>query len=221
MCGRFVISAPVPIIAELFNLGGMPDLAPRYNVAPTQTIPAVRARENKERELVVLRWGLIPPWSKDMKLAASMINARADSVADKPAYRSAFKRRRCLLPADGFYEWKSADGKKQPYLFRLADNRPFAFAGLWECWHGPEGDVESCALITTDANEAVRPFHDRMPVILDRSAHDAWLDPNLNDKQTLQELLQRIDRSVMTAKAVSLHVNNARNDDPGCLEAAG
>src|SRR6516162_7965543 len=125
MCGRFVITAPVPIIAELFDLGGMPELAPRYNVAPTQTIPAVRAIDDKGRELVLLRWGLIPSWAKDKKLAASLINARSDSVAEKPAFRSAFKRRRCLIPADGFYEWKTADGKKQPYLFRLIDNRPF------------------------------------------------------------------------------------------------
>jgi putative SOS response-associated peptidase YedK len=221
MCGRFVITAPVPIIAELFDLGGMPELAPRYNVAPTQTIPAVRAIDDKGRELVLLRWGLIPSWAKDKKLAASLINARSDSVAEKPAFRSAFKRRRCLIPADGFYEWKTADGKKQPYLFRLIDNRPFAFAGLWERWHGPEGDVESCTLITTDANEVVRPVHNRMPVILDRNAYGNWLDPNVNDKQTLQALLQPFDPSVMIAQAVSLHVNNARNDDPGCLLPAG
>src|ERR1700676_4923775 len=173
MCGRFFILASPGELADLFQLAGVPDLAPRYNIAPTQPVAVVRAAD-QARELVRLRWGLIPSWSKDAKMA--QINARSEPAAGKPMFRTAFRKRRCLIPASGFYEWKATGGKKkQPFCIRLADDKPFAFAGLWDRWEGPDGPVESCCILTTDANELVRPIHDRMPVILDPRYFDQWL----------------------------------------------
>jgi putative SOS response-associated peptidase YedK len=163
MCGRFSLFTPAPDLAGLFDLAGFPELAPRYNIAPTQPVATVRAGA-AGRELVRLRWGLVAPWVKDAKVAP--INARAETAADKPMFRAALRKRRCLIPASGFYEWAVLAGekRKQPYCFRPRDEgRPFAFAGLWECWHGPDGPLESCAILTTAANELVRPVHDRHP----------------------------------------------------------
>jgi len=177
MCGRFVRHTPVQLLATLFDcLPPAQDIPASGNVAPTQTVAAVRAGRHG-RELVGLRWGLIPSWAGDAKSAFKLINARAETVAEKPAFRGAFKARRCLIPADGFYEWQTLGKVKQPYLFRLRSGQPFAFAGLWERWQPPAAPaVESCTLITTAANDVVRPYHDRMPVMLAPADWSAWLD---------------------------------------------
>ncbi len=218
MCGRFFFLSSGPPIADLFQLAGVPDLAPRYNIAPTQPVAVVRVAEGA-RELVQLRWGLIPPWAKDAKVAP--INARSDTVADKPTFRHAFRKRRCLVPADGFYEWKATGGKhKQPYCFRLTDDRPFAFAGLWERWTAPDGPVESCAILTTEANERVRPVHDRMPVMLDAADFGRWLEPVEQDAAALAGLLRPYPSERMRGYAVGPCVNSPRIDDARCLEPA-
>jgi putative SOS response-associated peptidase YedK len=218
MCGRFTLVAAGDVLADLFQLLEAPDWLPRYNIAPTQPVLAVRlAGSGAGRECVRLRWGLVPSWAKEVG-GPPLINARAETVADKPAFRTALKQRRCLIPADGFYEWLKRDGKKQPFSFRLWDNRPFAFAGLWERWTGDENPVESCTIVTTEANDLVRPVHDRMPVILPVRYHAAWLDPDVRDADRLRTLLRPFPAEEMTALPVGAHVNNARHDDPRCLE---
>lgn len=218
MCGRYVIKAPVSQLATMFDLIDVPPLAARYNVAPTQSVPAVRMKsDSKERELVMLKWGLIPGWAKDAAIGNRMINARADTVAGKPSFRSAFRRRRCLLAADGFYEWQKTNGKKQPFFIGMQDESPFAFAGLWEHWQNPEGEpVESCAIITTEANDLVKPIHDRMPVILPRKVYALWLDPQAQDTEKLQKLLVPYPAKEMRAYPVSLLVNNPKNENAKC-----
>jgi putative SOS response-associated peptidase YedK len=223
MCGRFTLRARPELLATLFDLSEVPPLAPRYNIAPTQPVSAVRAGfGGGEREMTFLTWGLIPSWAKDISMGARMINARSETVAEKPSFRAAFKYRRCLVPADGFYEWKSISGKsKQPYLIHLPDHEPFAIAGLWEHWEGPDGSViESCTLLTTDANEAVRPLHNRMPVILAQDDYEEWLDPEAQDTDNLRHLLRPFPAESIQAYAVTTHVNNPRNEDAGCIEPA-
>jgi putative SOS response-associated peptidase YedK len=200
MCGRFTLRTPLTVLSQqfLFDLSELPaDLtfAPRYNIAPTQTVAVVRQpAAGRPRRLALLHWGLVPSWSKDLKRAAGMINARAETVAEKPAFRAALTRRRCLVLADGFYEWKKAGKAKQAFCFRLRDERPFAFAGLWEYWRGTAGSagppLESCTIVTTTANEVCAPIHERMPVILAAADYGLWLDPSVNDLQRLVALLQ-------------------------------
>jgi putative SOS response-associated peptidase YedK len=177
-----------------------------------------QAPRGSGREAALLRWGLIPPWSKDPKQAP--INARAETAADKPTFRHALRKRRCLVPADGFYEWAAVGGRKQPCCLRPWDERPWAFAGLWERWEGPEGPVESCAVLTTEANELVRPVHDRMPVILPERHWAAWLDAGLQDAAELVPLLRPIPSDAMRAYPVGALVNNPRNEGPECLTEA-
>jgi putative SOS response-associated peptidase YedK len=226
MCGRFTLRTKLNLLLSEFaaELQEGAVWEPRYNVPPTASIPAVRLIGGK-RKLGLLKWGLIPSWAKDKKIAFSTINARGDTVATKPAFRSAFKRRRCLVVADGYYEWQR-DGKvKLPWLYEVNDGAPFALAGLWEVWHGPGGSdgppLESCSLITTDANKLAAQVHDRMPVILDPVDYAAWLDPENNDTAGLQRLLEPYDHTVMSAKPVSTFVNNARNQGPECIEPRG
>ncbi|HEX5104739.1 MAG TPA: SOS response-associated peptidase [Pirellulaceae bacterium] len=226
MCGRYTLRTPMTVLAQqfLFELdASLEGSGPRYNIAPTQDVAAVRIREaGGKRELAFFHWGLIPPWAKDAKIAYSTINARADTVAAKPAFRAAFKKRRCLVLADGFYEWQRSGKTKLPFLYEVDGGKPFALAGLWESWRGPEkGDgppLESCALITTDANELASQIHDRMPVILDAADYDAWLDPENQDRDGLEALLAPFPAERMTARAVSTVVNNARNDGSECVE---
>jgi putative SOS response-associated peptidase YedK len=207
------------VLAEQFRLPEVPELAPRYNIAPTQPVAAVRQAAD-ERELRMVRWGLVPGWASDPALGARMINARAETVSEKPAFRSAFKRRRCLVLADGFYEWQATSTRqKQPHYFALHDRRPFAFAGLWEYWEGAEGAFESCTIITTDANDLVRPTHNRMPVILQPADYDLWLDPAMQQAGPLEALLRPAAASAMMAYPVSRAVNNPRNDSPECVAA--
>ncbi len=218
MCGRFFLLASPPELADLFGLADVPDAPPRYNIAPSQPVAVVRVAD-AGRELVRLRWGLIPPWSRDGKVAP--INARSETAADKPMFRHAFRKRRCLIPASGFFEWMNTGAKKkQPFCIRLIDDKPFAFAGLWERWEGPAGPVDSCAILTTEANELVRPVHDRMPVILDRRHFDQWLAPKEQDAGALAPLLRPFAADRMRAYPVSPLVNSPRNDDARCLEPA-
>lgn len=220
MCGRFALITPGEVLAEQFQLSEVPALAPRYNIAPTQPIAAVRlAREGIARELVLLRWGLIPSWAKDPGVGSRLINARSETVAEKPSFRSAFKSRRCLVPADGFYEWQRQERGRQPFFIRMREGTPFAIAGLWEHWQGPEGEViESCTLLTTAANEVMRPLHDRMPVILNPKDYDLWLDPDVQKREALSPLLRPYTAEAMVAYPVRPVVNSPANDSPLCIE---
>lgn len=220
MCGRFTLTTPIETLVETFQLSSVPeDSAPRYNIAPTQSVAAVLTDEEEHRHLAWLRWGLIPAWAKDPSIGNRMINARAETMAEKPAFRVALQRRRCLVLADGFYEWQRVEGGKQPIYIRMADGRPFAFAGLWERWRASDGSsLDSCTILTTGPNELVRPIHDRMPVILPPEAYDLWLDPTVRSAEPLLPLLRPYRAGVMTAFPVSPLVNNPANDDPRCIE---
>ena len=227
MCGRFTLTQSATAIADHFELDDLPLLAPRYNIAPTQPVAVVRARSSNrqadDRQFTHLVWGLIPAWAKDPAMGAKLINARAETLAEKPSFRSAFKYRRCLIPVDGFYEWQRIEKKKQPYLFGLADRQPFAFAGLWEHWQSPDGsEIESCTIITTEANSLMRSIHDRMPVILQPQDYQQWLDPAVQKVDQLRSLLRPYepasDPKALTAHPVSAKVNNPRHDSPDCIE---
>lgn len=232
MCGRFTLRTPMSKLIQQFELDEGFDVRPRYNVAPTQNVAAVRKLPGEgARHLVLLRWGLIPSWAKDPNVGSKMINARADGIAEKPSFRTAFKRRRCLVLADGYYEWqviddegaKSSRPKKQPFYITMADERPFAFAGLWEYWEGSAeskvpGPLETCTIITTDANAQTSSIHHRMPVILPPEAYDEWLDPAVQDKAKLEPLLVPLTQVEMKIRPVSTLVNNVRNDVPACVE---
>lgn len=217
MCGRYSLTTPLEALRHVFAFEGSPNLAPRYNIAPTQGAPVLRRHPDGRLLCHELRWGLIPSWSKDMSGAARMINARAETAAEKPAFRAAFARHRCLVPADGFYEWEKLEGgRKQPWRVVMEDGGPFAFAGLWERWEHPdEGRIDSFTIITTDAAPQIAAIHDRMPVILDRDAHDAWLDPAA-ERDDLQPLLR--PNEGVTAYRVSARIGNVRNDDAGLIE---
>ena len=221
MCGRFALYSDPFILAKRFGVEALPELRPRYNVAPSQSIPIVR-EEIGARRFALARWGLIPHWAKDTKIGYHTINARAETVAEKPAFRNAFKRRRCLIPADGFYEWQAIPGSKvkQPWFIVLRDREPMAFAGLWEQWRSPEGEeLESCSIIVTDANELMQPIHERMPVILAPGDWNAWLETDAKDAGGLQNLLKPYSAEDMAAWPVSMKVNSPRNDVEECVEA--
>jgi putative SOS response-associated peptidase YedK len=255
MCGRFTLRAPASVVAEHFALFELPPFTPRFNIAPTQPVPVIRLAPRTQagtvpifapakmglspsgpsaprRELVFLRWGLIPSWAKDPSIGNRLINARAETVAEKPAFRTALRRRRCLLAADGFYEWQAAGRRKQPYFIRLRDDRPFAFAGLWETWEGRTGtdpdssaqsepvpvrSIESCTLLTTEPNELMRPIHDRMPAILAPDDYAAWLDPAVQEPAQLLPLLRPYPSEAMVARPVGTLVNSPANDVPECI----
>ena len=198
MCGRYTLTRWSEDVARIVKASIYSNLTPRYNIAPTQPVATILQPESSsERELRFLHWGLIPSWAKDQSMSARMINARAETVAEKPAFRSAFKRRRCLVMADGFYEWQTQGKKKQPFYFKLKEGEVFGFAGLWEHWE-KNGVVESCTIITTNANNLMQPIHDRMPVILSRQNYEMWLDPEMAKVEKLQELLQPYSEEEMT-----------------------
>jgi len=219
MCGRYAIELSGEEISEPFGLSDAFLFEPRYNIAPGQEIPAIQARadgEDGHRSSAMLHWGLIPFWADDPESAHEPINARSETVDEKPTFRAAFKERRCLIPATGFYEWVSRNGSKQPYLIRMTDGDPFAFAGLWERWEGEDRCVESCTILTTRPNQLIKPFHDRMPVILPPARYGPWLNPDTPpDKRKSFLTPHPSDR--MEAYPVSKHVNNPRNDDPSCV----
>lgn len=212
MCGRYVLASPGAVIAEYFRLAEVPDYAPRYNIAPTQMALVVRETPDGAREAAWLRWGLVPSWAKDPAIGSRMINARTEGLADKPAYRAAFRRRRCLVPADGFYEWRPVAGsrRKQPYLVRLASGAPLALAGLWERWRSTAGDaIETFTIVTTAADGALKALHDRMPVAIAPADHDEWLaSPNPS------ALLASRAGEPLEIVPVGTRVNDVANDDP-------
>jgi len=218
MCGRFtVISAPEAMRA-LFRYPEQPNFPPRYNVAPTQPIAVVRLQEAK-RQFVLMRWGLLPPWVKDPKAFSLVINARGESVLDKPAFSNAMKRRRCLIPADGFYEWQATGGRKQPYYVRAKSGAPLAFAGLWETWTGPNGEeLDTVAIITTTANRTLAAIHARMPVIVPEEAFDLWLNCAEVDAETAAALIAPAPDDLLEAYEISTAVNRVANDNPKVLE---
>ncbi len=224
MCGRYSLTTPMEAVRRLFDFPERPNLAVRVNIAPSQDVAAVRLREDGagERQFVWLRWGLIPSWApggaKEPGIGNRMINARAETIAEKPAFRAAFRRRRCLIPADGFYEWKTERGRKQPYRIALEGGAPFAFAGLWERWEGSgeAGAVESCTIVTTEANARLKAIHHRMPVILAPGAYEAWLDPATPGAEA-QALLRPAPSEWFTAYRVSPKINSPANDDPALI----
>jgi putative SOS response-associated peptidase YedK len=228
MCGRYAQFHSESDIKNLFQLESIPELKSRYNIAPTQQVATIsrdstdcdRANAQRcDRQLKFRRWGLIPSWAKDANIGARLINARGETVAEKPSFRNAFRRRRCLIIADGFYEWQKLDKIKQPYYINLQDERTFAFAGLWETWKNPEGEVvETCTIITTTANEIMTPIHERMPVILAPENYDLWLDPQADNLEQLQEVLRPAPNEQINLQPVSTKVNNAKYDRLDCLE---
>ncbi|MBU1193182.1 MAG: SOS response-associated peptidase [Gammaproteobacteria bacterium] len=219
MCGRFARTSPVETFATLFHAQSTDELDPAYNIAPTQNLLVARNTPSGIRELVNLHWGLVPHWSKGPDAKYSMINARADTLAKKPAYRDPVKQRRCLIAADGFYEWKKTGSTKQPYFIRLRGGQPCAFAGLWDHWE-IEGEpaIESCTIITCDANQLVAGIHDRMPVILPPRLYDSWMNPKLTYMNALSDLLKPYPDTLMEAWPVGRSVNNPKNDSADLLE---
>lgn len=219
MCGRYILTLTGQALADAFELDDAPAHTPRYNVAPTQTVPVIRATEEGRRACVLQRWGLVPFWADDPAIGNRLINARAETAAGKPAFRAAFRHRRCLVPADGFFEWHKEGGGKQPYLVRFSDGRPFAFAGLWERWSSSgETPLETFTILTTSPNQLVQPLHDRMPVILPPNHYDRWLglaEPTSGD---LQDLLGPYPHGEMEARRVSRRVSSPTNDDPAVLD---
>ncbi len=228
MCGRFTLRSSAKAIADQFQLTFLPDLQPRYNIAPTQSIAVVRvapgaagSQAAANCELAMLHWGLIPSWAKDRKISYSTINARAETVDSKPAFRQAYQNRRCLVLCDGYYEWqKTGDKTKQPYYIHRRDDQPFAFAGLWEHWQQGAEQLQSCTIIVTEANATLKSIHDRMPVILDPADYDLWLDPESKGKPQLRELLRPLASDNLKAYPVSTVVNSPKNDLPQCIAPA-
>jgi putative SOS response-associated peptidase YedK len=236
MCGRFTSTSPMSALAEAFAVDEVTaeSLAARYNVAPTQPVPVVAVRRGRDgnvprRVLGTMRWGLVPSWARDPSVGSRMINARAEGIADKPAYRSALLRRRCIIPADGFYEWQTLgpgpDGRKRaklPWVIRRADGAPMAFAGLWETWRDrsdPDAvPLRTAVIITTSANEALAPIHDRMPAVLDPSSWATWLDPAVDDRDTVEALLVTAPPSLFAAHPVGTRVNKVDQDGPDLVD---
>jgi putative SOS response-associated peptidase YedK len=218
MCGRYRLSRRAQVLRDHFGVETEVDWSPRYNIAPTQPVATIHQhRSQPKREFSLMRWGLIPYWSKDAGIGARMINARAETVASKAAFREPLLHRRCLMPADGFYEWKRDGRNKQPYCFATSDDSLFAFAGLWDRWRAPDGTiVKSCTILTTTPNALMADVHDRMPVILPAGEYDLWLDPGFHNEATLCDLLKAFDSSAMRRYPVSARVNNVENDEPDC-----
>ena len=220
MCGRFTLKTPTVQVRTLFPELDIPDLTPRYNIAPTQMVSSVRSSHDNKQQFATFRWGLVPFWSKDLKIGSKMINARGESVSSKPSFRSAFKKRRCLVLADGFFEWKKINDGKQPYYMTLEDESPFCMAGLWEKWNDKTSGetIETCTVITTEANEFMSELHDRMPVILDKSDYGVWLDNEFQDAGHLESLLCPMAEGELKKRPVNKIVNRPVNDSPECIE---
>ena len=220
MCGRFAFYSPAEAVSRLFAAETIADLPTRYNIAPTQPAPTVRLDQDSVRRLNLLRWGLVPFWAKDPSIGNRMINARAETVASKPAFRQAFRKRRCLILADGFYEWQKADSGKIPWFISAPSGEPFAMAGLWESWQA-DGDepLETCTILTTEAGSSLARIHHRMPVVLGSEGVQQWLDPNMDEGQ-LPLLADEARRVPLEAIRVSRQVNNPENEGPDLLRAA-
>ncbi|HMJ44853.1 MAG TPA: SOS response-associated peptidase [Pseudolabrys sp.] len=218
MCGRYTVTATPEVLRALFGYAEQPNFPPRYNVTPTQPIAIVRLM-NGTRQFALVRWGLLPSWVKDPKAFSLLINARGETVNEKPAYKAAMKRRRCLIPADGFYEWQARGSRKQPYYVRAKSGTPLAFAGLWETWTGPNGEeLETAAIITTDANQTLAPIYDRMPVVIAPEQFDLWLGGRDEDTAAASSLIRPAPDDLLEAIPVSSDVNRVANDNPKLLE---
>lgn len=216
MCGRFTLRQSCETIAETFQVSELQEINPQYNIAPSNAIATIIL--DSQKQLKWMRWGLIPSWAKDESIGNRMINARAETLSEKPSFRNAFKKRRCLILADGFYEWQKTEKQKQPYYFQLKDGKPFAFAGLWERWQPQDGEtITSCTIITTEANELVEAIHDRMPVILSANAYDQWLDPQSSQSE-LTSFLKPYDAQAMEGYPVSPVVNRPSYNQPECIK---
>lgn len=212
MCGRFSLTEDISILQQYFDFEISEEITPRYNIAPSQRVLTVLS-DGQERRAGTMKWGLVPFWAKDEKIGYKMINARAEGIDEKPSFKHAFKRRRCLILTNGFYEWKKQeDGNKQPYRFVMKDNKPFAFAGLWETWKKGEKPLHSCTIITTTPNKITEDVHDRMPVILHQDSYDLWLNPKNNDTEHLKSLLVPYPAEEMDLYPVSTMVNSPKND---------
>jgi putative SOS response-associated peptidase YedK len=218
MCGRYRLSRRKQFVEEYFEASGDDDWNPRYNIAPTQPIPVIRQHPKEPiRQISLMKWGLIAHWSKSASDAARTINARSETAATKPAFRDPLKFRRCLIPADSFYEWKRTGTTKQPYCFEVNEGELFAFAGLWDGWKNPKGQwIKTCTILTTTPNAVTSAIHDRMPVILDPDSYDLWLDPGMQDVRAISELLKPYDAHSMRCYPVSTRVNHVENDDEDC-----
>jgi len=218
MCGRYQLSRRKQVVKEHFAASGDEEWSPRYNIAPTQPVPVIRQNPREPvRELSLVRWGLIPSWAKDSSVAARMINARSESASTKPAFRDALKSRRCLVPADAFYEWSRTGKAKQPYCFEVNEGALFAFAGIWDRWKDPNGKtVETCSILTTTPNAVTSAIHNRMPVILNPDGYDLWLDPGMQNVAAASELLRPCDARLMRCYPVSTRINHVSNDDEKC-----
>jgi putative SOS response-associated peptidase YedK len=218
MCGRFAQRTPAKTLTTEFQVNDMPVIEPRYNIAPTQDILSIRQTDDS-REAAMLKWGLVPSWAKDISIGAKLINARSETVTEKPSFREAFKKRRCIIPADGFYEWQRSGGKKKPYFFRMQNEHPFGFAGLWEKWKATDGQVlETCTILTTEANEVLQPVHDRMPVILHPDDYELWLDVDLRKLDLAKELLRPFPATEMISYPVSPSINSPLNQGAQLVE---
>jgi len=222
MCGRFVQYSPIETFQQIFNIGTVSlEVIPNYNVTPTQKILTIIKHDN-ENKLEKLHWGLVPFWAKDVTIGSRMINARAETVSQKPSFRNAFRKRRCLIPVDGFYEWKGEKGNKQPYYVFIPSGEPFAFAGLWETWTDQKSDEESvynsCTIITTGASESIREIHHRMPAILAPESHEKWLNTDIQDSIELQAIIDDDLIYDMKYYPVSTLVNSVKNNDPNCIK---
>jgi putative SOS response-associated peptidase YedK len=219
MCGRYRLSRRKQLVEEYFDSASWDDdWNPRYNVAPTQAVPVIRQNPKEPiRELSLMKWGLVPHWAKDSSGAAGMINARSETAATKPAFRDPLRFRRCLVPADGFYEWSRMGKAKQPFCFEVSDGKLFALAGLWDRWKDPNGNwIRTCSILTTAPNAVTATVHDRMPVILDPDSYDLWLDPGMTDPNVVSELLKPYDARLMRCYPVSTRINHVANDDEEC-----
>jgi putative SOS response-associated peptidase YedK len=218
MCGRYTLTSAPEALRALFRYAEQPNFPPRYNIAPTQPVPIVRFVDGK-RQFALVRWGLLPSWVKDPKAFSLLINARGESVIGKPAFRAAMKRRRCLIPADGFYEWQKAGERKRPFFVRAKDGAPLAFAGLWESWQGPNGEeMETAAIVTTRANKTLAPIHERMPVVVPPEAFDLWLDTANVDATTAAALIAPARDDLLEAHEISTAVNRTANDNAKLIE---
>lgn len=220
MCGRVVLTSSPRVLAEMFHLDVLPELEARYNIPPMSDIPVVVPHPKADGlELRMMRWGLVPSWAKDPGMGSRMINARSETVADKPAFRDAYRQRRCVIPADGFYEWQKVAAGKQPYYFHRRDGRPLVFAGLWESWTDPDGrDLETCTILTTGANRVMSPVHHRMPVILPAKDRALWLDLGTEQKETLAALLKPCPDDLLALHPVTTRVGSPTFDEPACLD---
>jgi putative SOS response-associated peptidase YedK len=220
MCGRYTLTSSPEALRALFRYEEKPNFPPRYNIAPTEPIAIVRLVDGK-RHFALVRWGLLPSWVKDPKTFTLLINARGESVTERPAFRAAMKRRRCLIPADGFYEWQAAGERKRPFYVRAKSGAALAFAGLWETWQGPNGEeLETAAIVTTRANRALSPIHDRMPVIVPTEGFDLWLDGANLDVATAAALIAPAPENLLEAYEISTAVNRTADDNPKLLEPA-